>query len=340
MLHRTVLWRHKADRIITFALVTLVVALLLNLYARVDFHTLQLLWALFGLLIGTAEQFFFTGRVAQAPVWVQLLLRIALIPLIALSLVSALLVLGVVPVVFEQAGITTVGQLWTTRTGLVVNSLIVATAVILFMEMERMVGTRTFRRFLTGRYVHPKRERIIVMFMDLADSTMWTEKLGDTRYYAMLNETFGRMAAPVLRSDAEILKYIGDEVIFTWSVPRGARDARCLDLYFDFHEAINHDRDHYQRTYGMVPRFRAGIHCGEVITSQVGTIKRMIDHSGDAMNTCARMVGAAKMLDTGMVVSEDLLAAMTVPERFKLGPSTPVELRGKVLSVAVRPVTR
>ena len=37
----------------------------------------------------------------------------------------------------------------------------------------------------------------------------------------------------MLRSDAEILKYIGDEVIFTWTVPRGARDARCLDLYFD-----------------------------------------------------------------------------------------------------------
>ncbi|HMC97991.1 MAG TPA: adenylate/guanylate cyclase domain-containing protein, partial [Flavobacteriales bacterium] len=217
---------------------------------------------------------------------------------------------------------------------------IITAGVMLFMAMERMVGTRTFRRFVTGRYVHPKRERIIVMFMDLADSTSWTEKLGDERYHAMLNETFERMSAPVLRSEAEILKYIGDEVIFTWSVPRGSRNGRCLDLYFDFHEAIERAAAHYHRSYGMVPRFRAGIHCGEVITSQVGTIKRTIDHSGDAMNTCARLVGAAKTLNTGMVASEDLLAAVPAAGRFELGPPTAVELRGKDRSVTVRSVQR
>ena len=38
--------------------------------------------------------------------------------------------------------------------------------------------------------------------------------------------------------------------------------------------------------------------------------------------------------------SEDLLAVLPSTERFQLGPSTPVDLRGKDLSVAVRPVTR
>ena len=299
---------------------------------RGTFHPLQLTWALFGVLIGTVEQFFFSGRLARAPVWIQLVLRIVIIGSLAMLLVTLMLAVGWVPPALHKVGIDQVSSLWAKPigTGLMVSSVIVAALVMLFMEMERMVGSRMFRRFLTGRYVHPKRERLVVMFMDLAGSTSWTEKLGDDRYYAMLNETFDRMSAPVLRSDAEILKYIGDEVIFTWSVARGARDARCLDLYFDIHEAIERDPAHYQRTYGMVPRFRAGIHCGEVITSQVGSIKRTIDHSGDAMNTCARLVGATKELDTDLVASEDLLAAVPATDRFTLGTSTAV-------SCAVRP---
>lgn len=336
------LWRHKAQRVLTSGTVTLLFALVLNRYAGTPFHPTQLFWFLLGILIGLVEQAFFRGRVARLPVVVQLVLRVVLISLISIALLCLIVLLHVMPATADGAAVIELAQLWEgpRMLRLMLNAQIISAGVMLFMEMERMVGSRTFRRFLTGRYIHPRRERIIVMFMDLADSTSWTEKLGDERYYAMLNETFERMTVPVLRSDAEILKYIGDEVIFTWTVPRGARDARCLDLYFDFHEAIARDAAHYQRTYGMVPRFRAGIHCGEVITSQVGTIKRTIDHSGDAMNTCARMVGAAKALNTGMVVSEELLAAVPDTARFTLGPSTAVELRGKALNVAVRPITR
>lgn len=341
MPNRIVLLRHKARRVLTAGTVTLLFALVLNVYAGIPFRPIHLCWFLLGVLIGLLEQAFFRGRVGRLPIYAQLLLRVAFVSLIAVALLSALAALGWLPQTDDVrfGGIT---DLWADprMPAIVLNALIIAAGVMLFMEMERMVGTRMFRRFLTGRYVHPKRERIIVMFMDLADSTAWTEKLGDERYYAMLNETFERMAVPVLRSDAEILKYIGDEVIFTWTIPSGTLGARCLDLYFDLRDAIARDSAHYQRTYGMVPHFRAGIHCGDVITSQVGTIKRSIDHSGDAMNTCARLVGAAKVLHTGMVVSEDLFAVLPAAPRFRFGPTTTVELRGKVLSAAVRTVDR
>lgn len=342
MLNLAPKWRYNAERILTSGTVTLVFALVLNLYADIPFHPAHLVWFLLGVLMGIIEQTFFRGRVSRMPVYAQFLLRVAIISMIASAILSLLALFHWMPTPVNGPHIGHLRDLWSDprMVGIVVNALIICGGALLFMEMEQMVGARTFRRFLTGRYVHPKRERIIVMFMDLTDSTAWTEKLGDERYYAMLNETFERMTVPVLRSDAEILKYIGDEVIFTWSVPRGSRAARCLDLYFDIHEAIDRDAAYYRRTYGMVPRFRAGIHCGEVITSQVGTIKRTIDHSGDAMNTCARMVGAAKALHTGMVASEDLLAAMPPSGRFTFGPSSAVELRGKALSIAVRSVSR
>lgn len=338
---RAAILRHKLRRVLTFGLVTLVVALVLNRYAGLSFHPLQLLWAFFGLLIGAVEQFFFTGRIARAPVWGQLLLRILIILLLAMVLVSALLWMGVVPVAFQEMGVTTVGELWSTRTGLMVNALIVAGAVMLFMEMERMVGSRMFRRFLTGRYVHPKREDRVVMFMDLAGSTTLTEQLGDRRYFDMLNDTFDRMTGPILESGAEVLKYIGDEVIFIWTATGDARDLRCLELHFGIAAAIERDRSYFQRTYGVVPRFRAGCHRGIVITAQIGTIKRTIDLSGDAMNTCARLQGATKELNAELVASADLLrGAAAATSRFALGEPIGLELRGKAGVVRAQVVSR
>jgi adenylate cyclase len=177
------------------------------------------------------------------------------------------------------------------------------------------------------------------MFIDLAGSTTHTEQLGDRRYFEMLNETFDRMTGPILHSDAELLKYVGDEMILTWMARGDARDARCIELFFAVRHAIERDREHYQRTYGMVPRFRAGCHRGVVITAQIGTIKRSIDMSGDAMNTCARLAGITKELRSDLVVSEDLLADVGEGVRsFTHGVPMPAGLRGKAEAMLVRTV--
>ena len=178
--------------------------LILNRYAATPFHPTTFVWFLVGMLIGLVEQAFFRGPLARLPVYLQLILSIAIVALVSVTIMVLLVLLQWMPRPVEGPAIEEVADLWAhpRMLQIMVNAQIVTAGVMLFMAMERMVGTRMFRRFLTGRYVHPKRERIIVMFMDLADSTAWTEKLGDERYYAMLNETFERMSVPVLRSDA------------------------------------------------------------------------------------------------------------------------------------------
>lgn len=340
---RSTVLLHETRRVLTFAVATQVCAFVLNWYAKTPFHPAQFMWLLFGLLIGVVEQFFFTGRVARLPVYAQLILRVVIIWFVGITLVTLLMLLHWVPPAFQALGIRTVTDLWShpLAFGLITNAMIISAAVILFMEMERMVGSRMFHRFLTGRYVHPKREDRVVMFMDLAGSTTLTEQLGDRRYFDMLNETFDRMTGPILKSGAEVLKYIGDEVIFIWNARGDGRDLRCIDLYFDIEAAIARDRSHYERVYGVVPHFRAGCHRGVVITAQIGTIKRTIDLSGDAMNTCARLQGATKQLKADLVASEELLAsADDAASRFKLSGPIPMELRGKAEPMQVRTVAR
>ena len=47
------------------------------------------------------------------------------------------------------------------------------------------------------------------------------ERLGDVRYFRFLNYTYSLMTDAMLRNEAEIHKYVGDEVIFTWPMRIG-----------------------------------------------------------------------------------------------------------------------
>ena len=69
--------------------------------------------------------------------------------------------------------------------------------------------------------------------MDLVSSTSIAERMGDVRYFRFLNTIYSLMTDAVLRNEADIHKYVGDEVIFTWPMRVGVRYGNCLDLFFD-----------------------------------------------------------------------------------------------------------
>ncbi|MBL7982546.1 MAG: adenylate/guanylate cyclase domain-containing protein [Flavobacteriales bacterium] len=334
--------RHKVARVLTFAILTQALVFMLNWYAGNKFHPVQFTWFLLGLLVGAVEQFFFTGPIARLPIYLQIGLRVVLVWFIGMGLLSLIMIADLEPPAMNELGLVDLKALWKhpVMERVALNAVMVSALVMLFMEMERLVGARMFRRFITGRYAHPRREDRVVMFIDLEGSTRLTEQLGDERYFALLNRCFELMTGPVLASGAEILKYVGDEVIMTWHTPEAVRDERCLHLYFDIREALEREGPAFQRRYGVVPRFHAALHRGEVIAAQVGTIRRSIDLSGDAMNTCARLTGVAKEMG-GLVISGDLLQALgTRSPTFRCGELRELDIRGKERSVSACAVDR
>jgi class 3 adenylate cyclase len=94
------------------------------------------------------------------------------------------------------------------------------------------------------------------------------------------------------------------------------------------------------KRYGVMPRFHAALHRGEVIAAQVGTIRRSIDLSGDAMNTCARLTSVAKEMG-GLVISADLLKALGTPSAdFRCSELRELDIRGKEQAVSACGVQR
>ncbi len=157
--------------------------------------------------------------------------------------------------------------------------------LLFLIELEKSLGPRYIFDLAWGRYRKPKREVRVIMFMDLADSTALAEEMGDAKYYSFINDCFRIIRAPVVKTNGEVLKYIGDEVIISWNDSRGKNTSKFLDLFLEFAKSLEEKRDYFLENYNTVPHFRAGAHRGPVVVAYIGDIKKQKDLNGDAMNT-------------------------------------------------------
>ena len=63
----------------------------------------------------------------------------------------------------------------------------------------------------------------------------------------------------------------------------------------------------WEARFGQVPEFRAVLHCGTVVTAEVGFERHKIAYFGDVVNTTARLEALSKALGVTVLVSADLL---------------------------------
>jgi adenylate cyclase len=201
------------------------------------------------------------------------------------------------------------------------------------MQVSRLLGQGELVRFLLGRYHRPREEERVFLFMDLVGSTAIAERIGGVRYLELLNDLYARIAAPITAPGGEIHKYVGDEVIVTWTPARGLAQAGCLACALSIEAVTARCAEELDRRYGVAPRFRLALHLGPVVSGELGTIKKEIAYLGDTVNTTERIMEAARASGRDAVASGALLARAELPrgvEREALGP---VQLRGKSAAV-------
>lgn len=173
-------------------------------------------------------------------------------------------------------------------------------------HLRDILGPEMFSSVLQGKYANPQEEHRIFMFMDMYNSTSIAEKLGHLNYSRFLQECYEIMTDAIVYHKASIYQYIGDEIVFTWRSEKGIANNHCTELYFDIKKLLDSNASHFMSTYGVVPEFKAGLHIGIVTAVQVGVIKRELAYHGDVLNTAARLQEKCKLLNTSILVSEDL----------------------------------
>lgn len=210
-----------------------------------------------------------------------------------------------------------------------------------FFEFGRLVGGRILGSFLLGTYHRPRREQRIVMFLDIADSTALAEQLGEVRVHDLITRFFFDIDGPIAEQDGEVHAYVGDQVIVSWPLAiQLERNARWLRCFFAAQDRIATLARFYTSDFGVVPRFRAGVHAGSVVVSECGDSKRQIAYFGDTMNVAARLCEHCKATGEALVASTELLRETTIPSGVALGNGSSILLRGRQAPVEVRAVYR
>ena len=201
---------------------------------------------------------------------------------------------------------------------------------ILFLLIRDTFGPVTFVNFLKGKYLRPKREERIFMFMDLKSSTTIAERLGEERYFNFLNDTFSTVTPGIMATEGEIYQYVGDEIVISWITKKGLNRANCIRCY-DKTTALLKDRAAYfDKECGTQPQFKAGLHYGHVVTGEMGIVKREIVYSGDVLNTASRIQSLCNEMNTAILISRKLINQIDVGVLHKKIKSVgTINLRGK-----------
>lgn len=195
-----------------------------------------------------------------------------------------------------------------------------------FLRILSLVGARTLFSFVIGRYHRPRREERVFMFLDIADSTRLSEEFGDVKIRELIGQFFFDIARPIADNGGEIYRYIGDEVVVSWPMSKALAGARCLGCVVDVQELLESRGDGYRRRFGVVPRFRIGMHGGPVVIGEVGDSRRAIVYSGETLGVAATLQGACKRVGQEFLVSADLAKRLVVDERFTISNLGALEL--------------
>ena len=204
-------------------------------------------------------------------------------------------------------------------------SIFFVTQLLLIINEKYSPGV--FIDILLGKYVNPKKENRIIMFMDLKDSTPIAEKLGHSLYFEFIREFIFQVSIAIIEFDGTIYQYVGDEVVCSWKNTE-KNTVRCLEAVMQSRKNISRRKKYFKKKFGIMPEFRVGINAGEVTVGEIGVIKKDLAMSGDTMNTTARIRSACNELNHHFIVSKDFMDV----SRLKAGQSESlgmVDLKGK-----------
>jgi adenylate cyclase len=214
-----------------------------------------------------------------------------------------------------------------------------AVTIQFVLQMNRMIGANVLGYFVAGIYHRPKAEERIFLFLDLEGSTQLAERLGSARYFELLRRFVDDLTEPVLETEGEIYQYAGDEVVITWASAAGLRAANCIRCFFGIRAAVARDAARYERDFGLVPRFRGGLHGGTVTAGELGDLRQQIVFVGDILNTAARLEEYAKRTGLDLVASGALLERLALPPGIQVTRCGELALRGKEAPVAAYGLT-
>src|SRR5271166_5319190 len=217
----------------------------------------------------------------------------------------------------------------------VLFSLAASFVFVFVMAVNKLLGQNVLLSFVTGRYHRPRLEERILLFIDMEGSTGLAERLGPLVFHRLLNRFVADLTEAIVAARGEIYGYVGDELIATWKLEQGIAHARCVAACFDALDMLARKAPEYRREFGAAVNFRAGLHCGPLVTGEMGSVKTEIVFLGDTVNTAARIQDFCRQTDDRVLASADLIDRLELPPGVVKRSLGDLRLRGKGADLAL-----
>jgi len=211
-----------------------------------------------------------------------------------------------------------------------------AVLVIRFIDdINHLLGQNVLLNFITGHYHQPRLEQRVFLFIDIEGSTTLAERLGELAFHRLINRFVVDITEPIVAAYGEIHRYVGDELIATWKLADGIADAHCVRACFDALDRLAALSPAYLRDFGTQVHCRAGLHCGPVVTGEMGSVKKEIVFLGDTVNTAARIQEFCRQTGDRVLASATLVNLFELPSGIVKRPLGDLRLRGKESDVVL-----
>lgn len=222
-----------------------------------------------------------------------------------------------------------------------VYALAVSALLVFVVRMRDLIGAEVFVNLLVGRYHRPVEEERIFLFVDVVGSTAYAETHGALRTQAFLSAVFATLAEPVRRCQGSTDDFVGDMAMITWPMERGLKNARCVACVFDVLDRIEAEAEAWKARFGTVPRLRAALHGGSVVTAEVGVDRHKIAYFGDAVNATSRIEALCRPLGASVLISQDLLSRLeSLPPGIEARSMGTHSVRGRGQPISVSSLER
>ncbi|HPH84698.1 MAG TPA: adenylate/guanylate cyclase domain-containing protein [Ferruginibacter sp.] len=196
-------------------------------------------------------------------------------------------------------------------------------------QVNKKFGPGVLLPLLLGKYRNPKEEERIFMFMDLTSSTMIAEKLGHFKYSSFIRDCFADINLVIPRYNGQIYQYVGDEIVLSWPVEKKITTLSGVDFFYACENRFQQREQYYLENYGMLPRFKAGLHMGKITVIEIGEIKKDLAYHGDTLNTAARIQGICNQYQKNLLVSKLVLDHHEAEHKYITESLGSVLLKGK-----------
>jgi adenylate cyclase len=213
-----------------------------------------------------------------------------------------------------------------------VYSFLINSAIIILIQINRLLGKGNLRKLVMGKFHSPKEEVRAFMFMDLKGSTSIAEQLGHLKYSSFIQDCFYFLS--VMDSyNVSIYQYVGDEVVLSWNLDKDDRLEDFLIAFNAYKGFLKDKKSYFQSKYGVQPVFKAGLHIGPVTVVEVGSTKREIAYHGDTINVASRIQEQCKIFNSSLLISEDVYEKVKELKDYRFKNVGEFVLRGRKNSI-------